>query len=102
MFLIYNSIGLGLIEAQVAPEIVREVGRKIVVRGRGGISVKNVHLIDDGIRSETSAHSRWITSFQGAHLFRGATRKKFPAESNAPVAMEDHFDRSEPPRIKCF
>ena len=30
MFLIYNSIGLGLVEAQVAPEIVREVGRKIV------------------------------------------------------------------------
>ena len=49
MFLIYNSIGLGLIEARVAPEIVREVGRKIVVRGRGGISVKNVHLIDDGM-----------------------------------------------------
>ena len=32
MFLIYNSIGLGLVEAQVAPEIVREVGRKIVSR----------------------------------------------------------------------
>ena len=31
MFLIYNSIGLGLVEAaQVASEIVREVGRKIV------------------------------------------------------------------------
>ena len=28
MFLIYNSIGLGLVEAQVASEIVREVGRK--------------------------------------------------------------------------
>ena len=32
MFLIYNSIRLGLVEAQVAPEIVREVGRKIVSR----------------------------------------------------------------------
>ena len=30
MFLIYNAIGLGLVEAQVASEIVREVGRKIV------------------------------------------------------------------------
>ena len=32
MFLIYNSIGLGLVEAQVVPEIVREVGRKSVSR----------------------------------------------------------------------
>ena len=32
MFLIYNSMGLGLVEAQVASEIVRGVGRKIASR----------------------------------------------------------------------
>ena len=32
VFLVYTLIGLGLVGAQVVPEIVREVGQKIVSR----------------------------------------------------------------------
>ena len=48
VFLVYNSIGLGLVGAQVAPEFVREVGRKIASRDVNTVQFSSVHILEAG------------------------------------------------------